>query len=249
MSYKRFENKSVLVVGATGGIASDVCANLSREQASLTLFARDQEKLRHLQNTLPAESLAVKGDATCQADLESAVRQAVEKFGKLDVLIHAVGSIILKPIHNMDSTLFQKTLELNLISPFLAIKAVLRTMMQQKSGSVIVLSSVAGSKGLLNHEAISAAKGGLEAMIRSAAVTYAKRGIRFNSVALGLVDTPMAEFLTKNEISKKASEALHPMGRIGRTTDIAGAVLYLASDDSSWVTGTTLHVDGGMKAN
>jgi NAD(P)-dependent dehydrogenase (short-subunit alcohol dehydrogenase family) len=122
-------------------------------------------------------------------------------------------------------------------------------MLSQKSGSVVVISSVAGSKGLLNHEAISAAKGGLEAMIRSASVTYAKRGIRFNTVAPGLVDTPLARFLTGNEMSKRASVSMHPMGRIGEPRDIADAVMHLASDESSWVTGVVLPVDGGMKAN
>jgi len=122
-------------------------------------------------------------------------------------------------------------------------------MLNRKNGNIVIISSIAGSKGLLNHEAISAAKGGLEAMIRSASVTYAKRGIRFNGVALGLGDTPLAKFLTQNEISMKASESLHPMGRIGKPEDVVEAILYLASDDSSWVTGVIIPIDGGMKAN
>ncbi|MDX1701136.1 MAG: SDR family oxidoreductase, partial [Melioribacteraceae bacterium] len=154
-----------------------------------------------------------------------------------------------KPLHNTDEEKFRETIELNLMSPFLAIKSVIRKMMMQKSGSVVIVSSVAGSKGLMNHEAISAAKGGLEAMIRSAAVTYSKRGIRFNGVALGLVDTPLAKFLTENEISMKASVSMHPLGRIGEPSDVAEAILYLASEDSSWVTGSIIPIDGGMKAN
>ena len=181
--------------------------------------------------------------------MENAVKLGIEKFGKVDSLIHAVGSIVLKPIHNTDEDTFRNIIELNLISPFLAIKSVVRKMMSQKSGNVVIISSVAGAKGLMNHEAISAAKGGLESMIRSASVTYAKRGIRFNGVALGLIDTPLAKFLTENEISRKASESLHPMGRIGKPEDVVEAILYLASDDSSWVTGTIIPIDGGMKAN
>jgi dihydroanticapsin dehydrogenase len=86
-------------------------------------------------------------------------------------------------------------------------------------------------------------------MIRSASVTYAKKGIRLNGVALGLVETSLSEFLTSNELTKKASLSMHPMGRIGKPSDVADAVMYLASDESSWVTGTILPVDGGMKAN
>ncbi|MCB0743182.1 MAG: SDR family oxidoreductase, partial [Ignavibacteriae bacterium] len=207
------------------------------------------EKLENLKSKLKSDSIIVKGDATNYNDLENAVKLGIEKFGKIDAMIHAVGSIVLKPIHNTDEETFRNILELNLVSPFRAIKSVIKNMMQNKNGSIVIISSVAGSKGLMNHEAISAAKGGLESMIRSASVTYAKKGIRFNGVALGLVETPLAKFLTENEISKKASESLHPMGRIGKPEDVVEAVLYLASDNSSWVTGTIIPIDGGMKAN
>ena len=121
-------------------------------------------------------------------------------------------------------------------------------MMKQKKGSIVVISSVAGSTGLAYHEAISAAKGGLEAMIRSAAISYAKRGIRFNAVALGLVDTPLSEPFTSSEVNLKASQELHPLGRIGKPEDVVSAILYLASDESSWTTGSIIHVDGGISA-
>lgn len=249
MKIHKFKDKVVLIVGATGGIGEAVSRRLSEENAKLILFSRNSKKLDELEKSLSSESIKIVGDATNGNDLENAVKLGIEKYGKIDSLIHAVGSIVLKPIHNTDEDTFRNVVELNLISPFLAIKAVIRKMMNQKSGSVVVISSVAGSKGLMNHEAISAAKGGLEAMIRSASVTYAKRGIRFNGVALGLVDTPLAKFLTQNEISMKASESLHPMGRIGKPEDVVEAILYLASDDSSWVTGSIIPIDGGMKAN
>ncbi len=249
MNKIRFENKVVFLVGATGGIGEALCEQLAKEKANIILFSRNHEKLKILENNLNTDVLSVVGDATKLDDLENAVQLGIEKFGKIDVLIHAVGSIVLKPLHNTDEEIFRSTLDQNLISPFLSIKSVIRRFMTQKTGSIVVISSVAGSKGLVNHEAISAAKGGLESMIRSASVTYAKRGIRFNGVALGLVDTPLSKFLTQNEISIKASESLHPMGRIGKPEDVVEAILYLASDDSSWVTGTIIAIDGGMKAN
>jgi NAD(P)-dependent dehydrogenase (short-subunit alcohol dehydrogenase family) len=249
MKNKRFENKVVLIIGATGGIGEVVCKKLAEEKAKLILFSRNAEKLNQLESELDTETLLIEGNAAKYSDLENAAVKGIEKFGKIDSLIHAVGSIVLKPIHNTDEETFRDTLELNLVSPFLAIKSVVKSMMNNKSGSIVVVSSVAGSKGLMNHESISAAKGGLESMIRSAAVTYAKRGIRFNGVALGLVETPLSQFLTQNEISKKASVSLHPMGRIGTPEDVVEAILYLASDDSSWVTGTIIPIDGGMKAN
>ncbi|MCW8849650.1 MAG: SDR family oxidoreductase [Melioribacteraceae bacterium] len=249
MNETRFENKVVFLVGATGGIGKALCEQLAKEKANLILFSRNPDKLKTLENNLNTNVISVVGDATKLMDLENAIKLGVEKFGKIDALIHAVGSIVLKPIHNTDEEVFRSTLDQNLISPFLSIKSVIRKMMSQKVGSIVVISSVAGSKGLLNHEAISAAKGGLESMIRSASVTYAKRGIRFNGVALGLVETPLSKFLTENEISRKASESLHPMGRIGIPEDVVEAILYLSSDDSSWVTGSIIAIDGGMKAN
>jgi NAD(P)-dependent dehydrogenase (short-subunit alcohol dehydrogenase family) len=249
MKTKRYANKVVFIIGATGGIGEIISQRLAEENAKLILFSRNNDKLDKLEQKLDTELIKIVGDASNSEDLDNAVTLGLEKFGKIDSLIHAVGSIVLKPIHNTDEDTFRDIVELNLISPFIAIKSVIRKMMNQKSGNVVIISSVAGSKGLMNHEAISAAKGGLEAMIRSASVTYAKRGIRFNGVALGLVDTPLAKFLTENEISMKASESLHPMGRIGKPEDVVEAILYLASDDSSWVTGSIIPIDGGMKAN
>jgi NAD(P)-dependent dehydrogenase (short-subunit alcohol dehydrogenase family) len=246
---KNFNKKVILIIGATGGIGSAAVKRFDEEGASVVLFSRNSEKLKELSGDLKNDHLIFEGDALNSEDLENAVSKTVKKFGRVDSLIHAVGSIVLKPIHNTDVETFKNVLDLNLTSPFLAIKASIQQMQKQKQGSIVVVSSVAGSKGLMNHEAISAAKGGLEAMIRSASVTYAKRGIRFNGVALGLVDTPLAKFLTQNEISKKASTSLHPMGRIGVPEDVTEALLYLASDDSSWVTGAILPIDGGMKAN
>jgi dihydroanticapsin dehydrogenase len=249
MDKTRFENKVAIIVGATGGIGRKLSVKLSLEGASLILFSRNKEKLNALSSELNSEHILVEGDAENYGDLQGAVNTGIGKFGHIDILVHAVGSIILKPLHKTEEADFRNILELNLISPFLSINSVIEHMIKEKSGSVVVISSVAGSKGLLNHEAISAAKGGLEAMIRSASVTYARKGIRFNAVAPGLVDTPLAGFLTGNEMSKRASVSMHPMGRIGVPQDIADAVMFLASDESSWITGAVLPVDGGMKAN
>jgi NAD(P)-dependent dehydrogenase (short-subunit alcohol dehydrogenase family) len=243
-----FKDKVIMVLGATGGIGSVVSQKIADKGGRLVLLARTEENLKALQEKLPGQSLIIPGDATNGKFLTEAVKQTKEKFGKIDVLIHCIGSIVLKPIHSLPEKLFKETLELNLVSPFLAIKAVIREMMKNKQGSIVVVSSVAGSTGLKYHEAISAAKGGLEAMIRSAAITYAKRGIRFNGVALGMVDTPLAQPFLSNELQQKASKELHPLQRIGTPEDAAEAIVYLASSASSWVTGTIIPVDGGIAA-
>jgi len=244
------EGKVILLLGATGGIGSKVAEEASKLGAKLILVARTKEKLDEL-NAKIKNSIAFEADATNFNDLNSIVEKVEDRFGKIDVLIHAVGSILLKPIHILKQEEFEETLQINLVSAFLAIKAVIRGMMRRKNGAIIIISSVAGSKGLKNHEAISAAKGGLEAMIRSAAITYASRKIRFNGVALGLVDTPLSAEakLTTSEKALKISNEMHPLGRIGKPEDIVNAILYLASDQSSWQTGTIIPIDGGLAAN
>lgn len=130
---KMFENKVVIVIGATGGIGEVISKRLADENAKIILFSRNSEKLDSLAQKSDTESLNIVDDATNYSDLEKAVNLGVEKFGKIDSLIHAVGSIVLKPIHNTDEETFRETTELNLISPFLAIKSVIKKMMNKKA--------------------------------------------------------------------------------------------------------------------
>jgi NAD(P)-dependent dehydrogenase (short-subunit alcohol dehydrogenase family) len=242
-----FENQVILLLGATGGIGKVIAKNASKMGAKIVLVARNEKNLQSLERKLD-NAISIQADVTQEEDLKRVVELAEQKFGKIDILIHAVGSIILKPLHALKLKEFEQTITINLTSAFLAIKEVIRSMMRKKKGSIVIISSVAASKGLRNHEAISAAKGGLESMIRSAAITYASRGIRFNGVALGLIDTPLSANakLTTNDKALKISNEMHPLGRIGKPEDIVDAILYLASDKSSWVTGTIIPVDGGL---
>jgi 3-oxoacyl-[acyl-carrier protein] reductase len=242
---QNFSGKTALVIGSTGGIGSAVSEELFNRGASLALFSRNVDKLAVQQNAY-SDALTLRGDACSPSDLARAVALTEERFGKIDIVIHAVGSILLRSLHTTSEEQFRQTLEVNLISPFLSMNAVLPGMLFRKNGSVIVCSSVAGSTGLKNHEAISAAKGGLNAMIRSAAMTYAKQNVRFNAVAFGLIDTPLAQQITKSEGALAASVAMHPLGRIGVPSDVVSAILYFASESARWTTGQILHVDGGL---
>jgi NAD(P)-dependent dehydrogenase (short-subunit alcohol dehydrogenase family) len=113
-------------------------------------------------------------------------------------------------------------------------------------GSVVLLSSVAARAGLANHEAVAAAKAGVAGLALSAAASYVSRGLRFNVVSPGLVQTPMTENITRSETARKASLDLHPLGRLGEPADIAAAIAYLLGPESGWVTGQTIGVDGGL---
>lgn len=244
----RFQDRVALIIGATGGLGAQLCARYIAGGGRAIAFARSEEKLLALKALHGERVLTVQGDATREDDLARAVAAGEAAAGKIDHLFHAVGSIVLKSLQATSLADFESVIKLNLTSPFLAMKAVLPGMLARRYGAVVCVSSAAGSAGLVNHEALAAAKAGLEGLIRSAAMTYAKRGVRFNAVAPGLVNTPLAGFLFQNPAALKASVDMHPMGRTGEPADVAGAMLFLASEDAAWITGAILPTDGGMAA-
>lgn len=187
----------------------------------------------------------------CDATSGAAVQEAVSTFAsggnaqaQLDGYAHFPGSVLLKPAHSTRDEEWEEVLRVNLTSAFLGLKAALGPMRKSGSGSIVFLSSVAATRGLPSHEAISAAKAGLEAMARSAAASYP--GIRVNCVAPGLTEAKMTEKILSSEAATRASLSLNAIRRPGRGEDVAEAVYYLLSDLSGYVTGQVLHVDGGM---
>jgi Dehydrogenases with different specificities (related to short-chain alcohol dehydrogenases) len=208
-------------------------------------FARAEDRLRTLANTLPG-ALTLPGDARLPGTADEVVKQTLAAFGRLDGYVHAVGSILLKAAHLTRPEEFQEVLATNLTSAFLGLRAVLGPMQAAGSGRIVLVSTVAARVGLPNHEAIAAAKGGLEALGRSAAATYAPRGIRINVVAPGLVDTPLAAPILSNETNRQLSERMHPLGRVGRAEEVAGLIWWLLGEDAGWVTGQVWSIDGGM---
>ncbi|MFM7317075.1 MAG: SDR family NAD(P)-dependent oxidoreductase [bacterium] len=235
------------LTGAAGGIGSEVARLWTTAGGSVTLFGRTESKLSSLADSLPAGSYLVHAGDACQPeDLEAAVAATIDRFGQIDALAHCVGSIKLKPLHAASLADFDEVLNINLRSAFLAVKAVLPAMRSRQSGSVVLVSTVAAGQGLNNHELIAAAKAGIEGFVRSAAISYARTGIRFNAVAPGLTDTPMAAPLLANEQSRAISEQMHPLGRVAKAEEVARVIAFLAGADSGFVTGQVWGVDGGL---
>ena len=238
----------VLITGGAGGLGSALARRLVTRGDSVALFGRTAETLSALANELGDAVIAIPGDATVAADLEGAVAATVQRFGRLDGLAHCVGSIRLKPLHLTTPEEFVETLTTNLTSAFLACRAVLGPMRSQNGGSIVLVSTVAARQGLNNHETIAAAKAGIEGLVRSAAMTYARQKIRFNAVAPALTETPLSAPLLRSEAVRQLSEAMHPLGRLGSADEVAAVLEFLLGPDAGWITGQIWGVDGGLGA-
>lgn len=236
----------VIIAGITGGIGSDLARRLHAAGWRVGGFARSADKLAALAAELPGlETIAA--DATDPAAVESAIADLTARGGgRLDAYVHCVGSILLKSAHLTSLDEWQRTLDLNLNSAFYGLKAAIVPMQAQGAGSIVLLSSVAAGTGLPSHEAIAAAKGGIEGLVRAAAASYASRNVRVNAVAPSLTDTPMAAGLLGNPAARAFSEKMHPLGRVGTPANIASAIAYLLSPEADWVTGQVWGIDGGM---
>lgn len=232
-------NPKCLIIGAAGGIGRELAATLHARGYELILAGRTLASL---------EPIAAEFNATARA-LDATDFAAVESLFAdhpgITAAANLAGSILLKPAHLTSEAEFAETISQNLKTAFALTRAAGRHM-KSAGGSVVLMSSCAAGIGLANHEAISAAKAGIEGLVRSAAATYASAGIRFNAVAPGLVATPMARRITENEGALKASIAMHPLGRIGNAPEIAAAIAFLLAPENNWITGQTLGVDGGL---
>lgn len=183
-------------------------------------------------------------DCALDATDFDAVEQAFKAAGEVDGVVCCAGSLLLKGAAHTSYEEYMNTIHASLTTSFATVKAAAKNM--RKGGSVVLVSSAAAMEGLANHEAIAAAKGGVIALARSAAATYAGNNLRFNVVAPGLTETNMTEALTSNPMSLKVSESMHALGRIGKPEDVASAIVFLLNPDNSWITGQVLGVDGGL---
>lgn len=243
MSQQAHAGRSYLIIGAGGGIGGAVARQLSAADANLVLMGRTEEALSQLSAEIGGE--VMMGDAAQFDAVENAMKRCVEVFGKIDGVLNGAGSILLKPAHLTTIDELQAVIGQNVLTAFSTVRAAAKHM-KKNGGSVVLMSSAAAQIGLANHEAIAAAKAGVEGLTRSAAATYAAQDLRVNAIAPGLVDTKMAEKITGNDMALKASTAMHPLGRVGKPEDLADAIGWLLGANSSWVTGQVIGVDGGL---
>jgi NAD(P)-dependent dehydrogenase (short-subunit alcohol dehydrogenase family) len=234
----------VLVIGATGGIGRAVAEHLRAQGHQVLLSARTEDRLQALAAVLGCASRTVDTrDAVQTEALLTWANDEALHGGPLDGVVHAVGSILLKPVHRTSDKDWSDTILQNLTTAFHVTRAA-TPLLANQGGALVLFSTAAARLGLPNHEAITAAKAGVEGLARSAAATWAPRGVRVNVVAPGLVETPLSAHLTRPGPSLDASLRMHPLGRIGQPVDVVPAVHTALF--TPWMTGQVLVVDGGL---
>jgi 3-oxoacyl-[acyl-carrier protein] reductase len=239
-----FEGRVILVVGARGGIGSVLSRRLAKRGAKLVLAGRNADEAIAL--TAEVGGTFMQLDASDFAATQTLVQSIVETHGRLDGAVNLAGSIVLKAAHATSQDEWFATLQTNLTTAFSLLRATAPAIGTSGGGSIVLMSSAAARLGLTQHDAIAAAKAGVQGLTLSAAATYAARNVRVNAVAPGLVATPLAARITGNEASLRASTAMHPLGRIGDAEDVASAIEWLLDPAQKWVTGQVLGVDGGL---
>lgn len=245
----RLENKVAIVTGGASGIGETTVRLFAKEGAKVVIadFSQRGNELAEELNQAGFDALFVKTDVTKEDEVKNMVSATVEKYGKVDILFANAGIAKDAPGHLLSMDDWQRTIDINLTGVFLCDKYVIEQMLAQGTGGAIVnCGSIHSHAGKAGVTAYSSAKGGVKLLTQTLGLTYAKEGIRVNAVCPGYIDTPL--IAGRNEALNEHLIGLHPMGRLGKPEEVAKAVLFLASDDSSFVTGTSLLVDGGYTA-
>jgi NAD(P)-dependent dehydrogenase (short-subunit alcohol dehydrogenase family) len=232
-----------IVFGASGSIGSELSRRLVGAGNSVLLAARDESRVRDLCAELGMPHHIA--DATDSDGVEACVSHAVDAFGSVNGIANCAGSLLLKPAHLTTDTEWQSTIATNLTSSFKILRAGAKAMMSS-GGSMVFVSSAAARSGLANHEAIAAAKAGIVGLVLSAAASYGAKNIRVNCVAPGLVASQMTSRMTSSDGARKASTAMHALGRLGEPRDVASMIEWLLDPSNAWVTGQVFGIDGGL---
>lgn len=243
-----FAGKTAVVTGGSRGIGRAVCLELAKGGANVVLcYAGNESAAAETVSAceaLGAKALSVKCDVADSAQVKKLMDEAIKAFGRIDILVNNAGITRDGLLMMMKEEDFDAVLSANLKGTFLCMKSVSRTMMKQRYGRIVNLSSVVGLRGNAGQVNYAASKAGVIGMTKSLAKELASRGVTVNAVAPGFIDTDMTAAMP--EAAKTATLASIPMQRLGAPEDIAKAVAFLASDDAAYITGQVLAVDGGM---
>ncbi|MBC8284318.1 MAG: SDR family oxidoreductase [Nitrospinae bacterium] len=245
----RLKNKTAIITGGGSGIGLATAHAFRKEGAKVVLFGRRKDKLEKAVEEIGDSALLVQGDMTKNDDLDQLINETLHNFKGIDILVNNAGLFNGAPLHEISDSQWDEMMDINIRSVFQLTKRVLPVMMAQKNGSIIHISSILGLIAVPQVAAYNVSKGALNQFSRSIAVEYGSYGIRSNSICPGLIDTDMTADLMKDDALMQEWSKEYPIGRFGKPDDIASACLYLAGDESSFVTGAVLPVDGGFTAH
>jgi len=238
------KGKMALITGATGGIGGEIAKALHAQGAVVAVSGRNEEKLKALVAELGDNAHAVVADLSTEDGIADLIKDAEAAMGQIDILVNNAGLTRDNLSMRMKAEEWQQVLDVNLTAPFMLAKACQRGMMKRRHGRIINISSVVGTTGNPGQCNYVASKAGMTGWTKAMGQEVASRGITVNCVAPGFIATAMTEAL--NDDQKAKINANIPAGRMGSSSEIAGAVAYLASDEAAYVTGATIHVNGGM---
>jgi NAD(P)-dependent dehydrogenase (short-subunit alcohol dehydrogenase family) len=248
----RLENKTAIITGAGSGIGRACAIALAREGARVALVGRRKERIEAVKHEIGGSALVLPADVSIQQEIDRVVEQTVSEFGGLNVLVNNAGVLHIGTVEQITEAQWDETFNVNVRGLWLLSRAVLPHLRQAGGGSIINIASVLGINGARNRASYAASKGAVVLLTKCMAIDHGQENIRVNAICPSFVETD----LTAAVISKapdpaavrRERTAVHPIGRLGQPEDIAGLAVYLASDESSWVTGAAFPVDGGYLA-
>lgn len=241
-------NKVILVTGATRGIGKQIAITFAKEGYDIAInYRKENEDLENTKKAIEENGVkcfAVQGDVSSFEDCERFAKEIINEYGKIDVLVNNAGITKDTLLMRMKKEDFESVIDVNLVGTFNVTKNVIPYMMKARSGRIINISSVVGVSGNAGQTNYSASKAGIIGFTKSLAKEIASRNILVNAVAPGFIETNMTDVL-KDEVKETISKQI-PLNRMGKTEDVANVVKFLASEDSSYITGQVINIDGGM---
>jgi NAD(P)-dependent dehydrogenase (short-subunit alcohol dehydrogenase family) len=244
----RLAEKVAIITGGGSGIGRGIAEAFAREGARIAICGRDRKKLDAVAVEIGTACLPVAADVSTAKQVELLVRMTLEHFGRLTTVVNNAGVLLAGTAETLREDQWEQTFNINVRGPWLLARAAMKHLRAAGGGSIINVGSVLSTLGARNRVAYAASKGAVLAMTRAMALDHAADKIRVNCICPGIVETEMVAAFNMDEAARQQRVAMHPLGRFGQPDDVAGLAVFLASDESAWITGAAYNVDGGYSA-